>query len=350
MKNKKWFTLVELLLAVIIAGTLIGIMMSIYTWIMWADVRMSDKRLLTAEASDIMDMIHTAALDYTIDYEEYFNRRWLGFGPWSTWFTSYWNDWTLYYCWSWFEWKAKNWINEIYKRDDNNWWCMTWWNQKYLEYNFQHRKLVTWELNSTENSWSNMLSGPVAISPNTWIDYLYLINEEGTERYYIRRILTWKNNDLYKLQVLRLYWYDAWIKHDFKLSWSYDWFIDTWACDFSQWYICHWFDVISWNKLPETFEDWWVDITSNKVTVTDFIVDVYPNVDPYLNKQEDNLIDPYAKITIKLNVYDKPSIDDITISTTLSFKNSYFNYPIEVRSNVPNDYISNDIYGQNDTN
>ena len=337
MKNKKWFTLVELLLAVVIAGTLIGIVMAIYTWIMWADIRMSDKRLLTAEASDIMDMIHTAALDYTIDYEEYFNRRWLSLGVWSTWFTTYWNSWTLYYCWSWFNWEATNTINKIYTWSEGSWWCLSWWNQKYLEYNFQHWKLATWDLNSKENSWSKEKSGPIAISPNTWLDYLYLINEDWTERYYIRRILTWGNNDLYKLQALRLYWYDAGVNHDFNSTWKYDWFIDTWACDYTQWYKCQWHDVIWWNKLPANYYDWWVDITSNKVTVSDFRVDIFPNVDPYLNKQDENLMDPYAKITIKLNLYGKPSYEEIILSTTLSFKNSYFKFPVEKRRCVPDE-------------
>jgi hypothetical protein len=33
----------------------------------------------------------------------------------------------------------------------------------------------------------------------------------------------------------------------------------------------------------------------------------------------------------------KPSTQEITLSTTLSFKNSYFNFPIEKRRCVPND-------------
>jgi hypothetical protein len=36
---------------------------------------MVNKRILTAEASDLIDIIHEAAIDYTIDYEEYFNLK-----------------------------------------------------------------------------------------------------------------------------------------------------------------------------------------------------------------------------------------------------------------------------------
>lgn len=348
MKNKKWFTLTELLMALLIAGTLIGIVMSIYTWIMWADLRMSNKRVLTSEASDLLDMIHTVALDYTIDYEEYFNRSSLWYWLWDTRFTSYGNAWERYYCWNNFSWiyNGSNNSYQIYKRNGS--WCQqTWRNQKYLEYQFQHRRLATWDLNNKENSWSYKNYWPVAISPNTWLDYLYLISPDWSERYYFRRVLAWwnwwtgKNDKLYVIQMLRLKWYDAWERHNFDDSvyswWRYDWFIDTWACDFSQWFNCTWAEVTWWDKMPGSFSDWRVNITSDKVTVNDFRIDIYPDKDPYLYTQSDNLIDPYIKITITMNMYNKPSDDEITLSTTLSFKNSYFNYPIEVRPCVPND-------------
>ena len=338
MKNKKWFTLVELLLALMIAWTLIGIVMTIYTGIMWADVRMSDKRLLTSEASDLMDMIHTVALDYTIDYEEYFNRSRLWFLPWDTWFTTYGNSWERYYCLS----GSSNDTDYKYKlleRNDWSWWCPNTWYQKYLEYQFQHRKLLTWDLNHRENSWSNMHFWPIAVFPNTWLDYLYLINPEGTERYYFRRIRTGANNNLNKVQVLRLKWYDAWIKQNFsdeQSTWRYDWFIDTWACDYSQWFRCHW-AIVTWSdRLPYDFNDWWIDITSNKVSVNDFRIDIYPNKNPYLDTWNDVLLDPYIKISFTMDM-SKPSTQEITLSTTLSFKNSYFNFPIEKRRCVPND-------------
>lgn len=348
MKNKKWFTLVELLLALLIAWTLLGVMMSIYTGIMWADSRMSNKRLLTKEASDLMDTIHTAALDYTIDYEEYFNRNMLWYWIWNTGFTSYGNQWRRYFCWNWIENSS---VSErkfnIYNWENDTWWCVSWWNQKYLEYAFQHYNLKTWTLNSRCNSWSNTHHWPIAINPNTWLDYLYLINPEWDERYYFRRILTGENNDIYKVQVLRLKWYDAGTSQNFDpdvtSSWRFDWFIDTWACDFSQGFVCKW-NSVTWDfKLPNGFYDWRVDITSDKVTVSDFRIDIYPNKDPYLDTWAENILDPYIKITITMNLYKKPSEDKITLSTTLSFKNSYFNFPIEVMENVPNDDDEPDV-------
>ena len=38
---------------------------------------MSDRRQLLAESSDLIDKIHESALEYTLDYEEYFNRKML---------------------------------------------------------------------------------------------------------------------------------------------------------------------------------------------------------------------------------------------------------------------------------
>ena len=342
MKNKKWFTLVELLIAIIIAWSLIGIISTVYTEIIWADSKMLNKRMLTKEASDLMDIIHTAALDYTIDYEEYFNRNWLWYWIWNTWFTTYGNSWERYYCLN--SLTDNSYSYKLYTRNDYLWWCTTWWYQKYWEYKFQHWKLITWDLNNRMNSWSNMYNWPVAINPNTWLDYLYLISHDGSERYYFRRVFkdwngwTGKNDNLYTIQMLRLKWYDAWSWHNFATWawWRYDWFIDTRACDFQQWYICSWTEVTWGSKLPNSYDDWRVDITSNKVTVNDFRIDIYPNKDPYLDTW--NITDPYIKITVTMNIYNKKSDDEITLSTTLSFKNSYFNFPIQTKSwYVPND-------------
>lgn len=345
MKNKKWFTLVELVLALMIAWTFVWIIMSLYTGIKWADMRMSNKRLLLWEATDLMNTIHDAALNYTIDYEEYFNRKQ---SNWS--FTHYWNSWARYYCWSWMSLNTcqnTTWSNryKYCKWNDANNWCAQNWNQKYWEYWFQHRKLVNpANLNDISNSWSNMRKWPVAISPNTWLTYLYLINPDWTERYYFRRIqswtsdvnndwqISWKNETLYKIQMLKLKWFDVWSWRDCNNRWAFDWFIDTRACDSSQWYKCKGQRIIgsctdangSWYRIPQTINDWRVDLTSDRVTVTDMKIDIYPNKDPYLVGNETWLVyDPYAKISFTMNLYGKSSNDEITMTTTLSFKNSY---------------------------
>ena len=358
MKNKKWFTLVELILALMIAWTFVWIIMSLYTGIKWADMRMSNKRLLLWEATDLMDQIHDAALNYTIDYEEYFNHKQ---SSWS--FTRYWNFWTRYYCWTWwFNWEWN--FNGFYGKYniytwETDWWCPKLWNQKYLEYQFQHRKLATWDLNNIANSWSNMRAWPVAIDPNTWLDYLYLITPDWMERYYFRRILawtsdvnhdwqiSWKNETLYKIQVLRLKWFDVWSWLDCGSWWAYDWFIDARACDLSQGYTCIgtqiWWNCSNsdglWYHLPWWANDWRVDLTSDRVTITDMKIDIYPNKDPYLVGNETWLVyDPYAKISFTMNLYGKAANDEITMTTTLSFKNSYTRFAqIQYTWYIPDD-------------
>ena len=351
MKNKKWFSLLEVLMSVVILGILIWTILTIFWDIKWADWKMLNKRILTSEASDLIDKMHEAALNYTIDYEEYFNRnrKWLwviAIGPeagiWETWFTSYGNDGELYYC--------SRQINpthnkfQIYRRKDDDYWCEEWVErvQKYLEYYFQHWRL--WninELNSIWNSWAYQWKWPIAINPNTWIDYLYLINEDWDERYYFRRKLIertdidWnsnidKNEKLAKIQILKLKWFDAWSWHDFRSRWAYDWFIDTRACDSSQWFYCNWYEVKSWYSLPINEDDWREDIITNwNVTVSEMKIDIYPAKDPYLAiNEEEYRIDPYAKISFTMNIYKGDLKDEITISTTLWFKNSYSRFPV----------------------
>jgi len=39
-------------------------------------------------------------------------------------------------------------------------------------------------------------------------------------------------------------------------------------------------------------------------------------------------MDIYAKISFTMNLYGKPAEDEITLTTTLSFKNTYSRYPV----------------------
>lgn len=340
MQNKKWFTLTELLLALLIAWSLVWVILSIYMSVRAADQKMSNQRQLMWQASDLIDRIHDASLYYTIDYEEYFNRHMLWLPTDWTEFSSYGNVWTRYYCWNWNN--TTDYPYNIYNRN-TSWWCVQYGqNQKFWEYSFQFRRLATLSnLNDKSNSWSNMWIWPVAISPNTWLEYLYLINYDNTERYYFRRFHkegdlsnTWKNSNLYTIQMLRLKWLDAWQNHNFNSWWAYDWFIDTRVCDSDQWFECHWAAVYlddgKTYNIPADENDWWVDITIDIVTVSNFRVDVYPIEDPYLAiNQDEFLVSPYIKLSFTLNMYNNPSSEETTITTTLWFKNSYYKYPIE---------------------
>lgn len=350
MKKIKAFTLLEVLLSVVILSMFIGIIISIYTNLRKTDASIANKRILISEASDLMDKIHEAAINYNIDYEEYFNvqRQWSyseiqindsvdKFITWYSWnwFTSYWNSWNLYYCWN------TSFENGKYKiRQWNSSWCATSWIQKYMEYHFQHYKAAsntlntTWDKNAFQKKW------PIAISPNVWLNYLYLISNEWTERYYFRQNCTWENidNKYCRIEVLKMEWLDCWKNRDFNSWWAYDWFIDYWFCDSSKWFVCNgswcdcigtWCDSFSTYNLPKNENEWWVRLTNQNVNVNDFRIDIYPTTDPYLCNDKDacTVIDPYAKITFTMNLvwYE----DKITLSTILSFKSSYSRFMLE---------------------
>ena len=335
MKNKKWFTLLEVLLSIIILWMFIWTVINIYLQIKWSDWRVANKRLLTAEASDLMDKIHDSAIDYTIDYEEYFNRKLLPDDL--RYSSSYWNSWEWYYCANYTN--SNNDYNLYWVNDDGI--CERVWYQKYLEYYFQHRIINPdyWKLNNRYNEYVNW---PIAVNPNTWLNYLFLISHDGSERYYFRvyfetwvdlngdwSLISTKNEWLYRAQMLKLKWYDAWKAHNFSSRWAYDWFIDTWVCDRSQWFSCSGYEVVTWYNLPLNDNDWWVNITSDNVTVSDIKIDIFPTQDPYLLSWDDvEYIDPYAKISFTMNMFWIESEDEITLTTTLSFKNSYSRYEI----------------------
>ncbi len=97
-------------------------------------------------------------------------------------------------------------------------------------------------------------NGPDAIHNATGVQELYLVSHDGNYRLYIRKKLIeqwdWNKNGttgdvdsekLYALQMLQLRWLDAWDNHDFTIASSsgvYDGKIDTWACDYAAWFIC----------------------------------------------------------------------------------------------------------------
>lgn len=328
MKKFKWYTLLEVVLSILIFSSLIGTTLSIYMNIKLADSNVAGKRIILTEASDLFDKIHEAAIDYTIDYEEYFNRVWLWYWIWNTWFTSYGNSWSRYYCANQAQPSKQRTKNgrTYYSRKWNTLWCLSGWYQKYWEYSFQHRNLLKPDdLNNIKNSGANVFDWPAAISPNTWLNYLYLIWNDSTERYYFRWITdgSW----VWKIQSLRLRWFDAWELHNFNSWWAFDWFIDTRACDVSQWYTCSWAETEPWYKLPIDSDDWWIDVTTEKVNVLDFKVDLYPVKDPYLAKNSNQIIDPHIKISATLAIAWNEEEDQLTLSTTLSLKNTYTHFP-----------------------
>jgi prepilin-type N-terminal cleavage/methylation domain-containing protein len=72
--KKKAFTLFEIVLALIIFSLIIGIIFNIYINIKKSEKNIPKQQLLASETNDFLDQISDLSLEYTLDYEEYFNR------------------------------------------------------------------------------------------------------------------------------------------------------------------------------------------------------------------------------------------------------------------------------------
>jgi len=320
--------------------------------------------------------------NYTIDYEEYFNRRitgcssdnggdnftWdVGGSGYCTKFTYYGNansvdpnhpaNHVLYYCTSdtsdvsWepkeqpgtsTDCEGKSWDgisgeNYIYGQNENNlnngsgcrenvgWdgqgnnkiqsfgeYALQFWDVKKNADSFQGCK---WDDDDTD-----LWIWPVAIWDNLHVKELYLISKDKKKRIFIRRkfvseedldgngVIT-TGEKLYKLQILRLRWFDIGSWHnaaDIGPTYN-DWHIDTWACDRQEGFICHGADIwwwFVWYKLPKNINDWWVDLTINDITVDKFDLAIFPTVDPNLAWQDTGVqIYPYVILRLTTSFY-----------------------------------------------
>jgi hypothetical protein len=249
---------------------LVGIIFSTYINIKKSEWEIGTQQIIIQESNNFLERLHELSLDYSIDYEEYFNRYHEGCGTaqniWFSWnqtwscttFTKYGNNSNrncLYYCDS----STTNWYNSL------SWWYTVYplnpiWsscvgsikNQCFWEYKFQFRDITDWYLNNGNDAF--VWEWPIAIAKNTWVQELYLINKDWDHRVYFRRKLltgidlnwdwlsTGKNESLYTIQTLKLKWFDAGIWNNFNTWywWVYDWFIDTRACDAEAGFACSW--------------------------------------------------------------------------------------------------------------
>jgi hypothetical protein len=203
---------------------------------------------------------------------------------------------------------------------------------------------------------------PIAIQDANNAKELYLISKDKLKRILFRRALVstndWNNNGsidapnerLYSLQMLQLRAFDAGSQHNFDAvtySWVYDGKTDTWACDAQAWFICHAdaFGVDNGNgitvwgiyddyRLPLDENDWWVNITTNDISITDWNMRISPVKDPDFarweaNEQRNPFITLYLKTTIywknrssKLNTNNLENIT-FDLQTSFNIKTNY---------------------------
>lgn len=369
----RWFTLIEMLLAITWFFLIMVIVLSAYIKI--SDMRNSidARQNLIQESYFALEKLNILLRDFTIDYEEYFNRSMVGCDTntwdfsrdvWDNWycdlFTNYWNtnniltdtsshEW--YYCSSQ---KTQTGDQVVFTWNDSDWiWCAISGYQSFGQYRQQFRDMKwdtngAWVVNDDDDM--DMWIWPFAILNYTWVKELYLISQDGTQRVFFRRALVWSwdrdwtwwiswdTEKRYNLQVLKLRWFDAWNNHDFDVnnsSWVYDGFIDTWACDYSLWFQCSgsWVEWwYNWYNLPSDSDDWRANMFPKNITISDRNLIISPTKNPQYIWKEWLQINPYFTVSIQSKLYWeirqrrlKESIDnfELSLQTTLSTKNFY---------------------------
>lgn len=76
--RRKSFTMVELLLVIVAIGILIPTIFSAYTRIQQTKKEIDVRQQLVQQTYDFFERMNVLIQDYTIDYEEYFNRQMVG--------------------------------------------------------------------------------------------------------------------------------------------------------------------------------------------------------------------------------------------------------------------------------
>ena len=285
--DKKAVTMVETLLVTVMISMVLTTTLSIYAsmWKVKVDVQM--REMLIKSSYDIVEKLNIVMQNYTIDYEEYFNRRivWCDNKSWNdfewdvnadkfAWycdqFTEYgnraWNDnkkWRMYYCSTTASvnesptWKncnnQWNWNNYVYKTSSSSdikdgKWC--WDNatsstDKYQA--FGQYKLQFLDVKSdSDGAWWCMSDDddddswiwPLAIWVATWVQELYLISKDKRKRIFLRRAfvreISWDyfdtNDNSMKTYTRPLYTIQI-----LKLRWFDAWeghdFVWTWVYD-----------------------------------------------------------------------------------------------------------------------
>ncbi len=367
--NKKWFSLIELLIAIIIFWMVILWWFYALSSVNYWKVKLIEKTDINKEAFYFSEkLFEEIKAWWVIDFEEYFNRYviWTNTSSWyfsiQSWYWNYWSWWTIwqtnywdgfYYCISW------NWSNMW------TWWCFNniyniYWNslwnkpQRYWQYSFQ---FIDYNVNNDNDNWDedrvdwerwddddeNLWVWPIVF---TWwenVKELYLISWDRKKRTLFRWIWkldpaktkpAWSTCDwdkssfslawswcIWTIQILKLTWEDLWVNHDWTSSWSYDGIIDTWKIDKK---FTSWLDIIAWSGDTNQYRQ---DLFWNNISVKDFKIFLYPNKDRALSfKDLENStnINQYARIQMILTPSRKKRwsmkwvAPEIKISTTIN--------------------------------
>ncbi len=359
--------------------------MRFYVMMVWSKRWLEWRQLLVENSYHLMEKLQVQMKNYTIDYEEYFNRRlnwcdnliasndvenfqwnvWINwfcdqfthFGNKNEWFSSYSTDeHHLYNCSSLVQEDIPWFSQQVYKSTTNlrNWsGCLNdaaminefqafWQYKKHFFDVNENANTITWSVNDDDDE--DLWIWPIAIWDNQNTQELYLVSKDKEQRIFIRRALVasgdfdgtwWADKDSekrYTLQILKLKWFDVGNDHNLDNmtnSWAYDWQIDTWACDYSNWFLCNWniiWSVYSGYKLPNSVNDGWINLLAWNITLNKRNLEIYPTSDPSLSWQNNNMqINPFMKVWFQAKLYWQqrftalPNVDAYTFSLQTTF-------------------------------
>lgn len=337
IKNKKAFTLIEILIGILLVSTVMvsafQALSSLWIWKIKLIENTQTQKQALYFSEKLFEMIKYGG---TIDYEEYFARKvrrnfnlgantipgseyLSGHYEQSTWFGNYswiWRVWTstnfgsfpaswpanFYYC--------ESWVNLT----SSSWWCFTsslagGFPQAYGQYSFQFIDYNSdWDANWDEDSdWDVkgddddefLGEWPEVFTVWTDVKELYLINGVKRERIFFRynvsldqshpqypnpSICTTSNSwatytwsgCLWTIEYLKLEWRDWWMDHVNSSTddTEYDWVIDTWIISHD---FTGWVDIVAGTD-PDK-DKYWQKLFPEDINVTEFKVFPHPNID-----------------------------------------------------------------------
>lgn len=300
--KKKWFTLAELVIAITAFSVMFSIIFSVYSHLLKTKLSLDARALVVTTTYDLVEKINVVLQNYTIDYEEYFNRGmvgctsgsrataflWTGIDQWNCLLFDWMGNQSSYLNWSdgivvsWhylYSCSSDSSINNSVEEDpesslitwnlvvQKSWSCYEGFLSKFSPpssplffqaYGQYAKQFIDVKQDVDDKPWrawddddTDIGTWPIAIYDNTNVKELYLIAKDKKTRVFIRNKLieSWDvNGDAqitlpqekhFVLQMLQLKAFDAWENHDFDSNGVYDGVIDTWACDASAWFVCN---------------------------------------------------------------------------------------------------------------
>jgi len=343
-KNIKAFTLIEIMIWIVIVSiVLVWWFKALISVTIWKSKLITQTNIQKESFYFTEKLFYMVKQWWTLDYEEYFNRKVI----WNTSYSSghfsipswFWNFWNGGWVWSENYWE---WFYQCISLDGNpmpwdgcvdtyNSWSVnySWEQQRFWQYSFQFRD---YNSNYDDDWWDEdwvwgiiwddddeyLWRWPIAFSGWTEeLTELYLISWNKKERTYFRwvvnqdkdapvwcslnasNIITW-SWCIWNIEYLKLEWKDRWLDHDL---WSVDvtqsdWVIDTWIIntDFTWWD-----EYVAW-----TWSVNWIPLFPDSINVSEFKIYWYPNKDIEYDWKNETLgenISPYLIFKLKI----KPS-------------------------------------------